>query len=124
MSDMVCVVTGTGTYRYMKLEENFRSFREMHSQLLPQGREDVSTNYTAHCWAKDKVQLIVTTAAGDLLVCAMSGEFLIYVPGSPQGFRVDAVAPYSRGLILAGEQGFIWPFEQTSNEHEVYRPYQ
>lgn len=35
MSDMVCVVTGTGTYRYMKLEENFRSFREMHSQLLP-----------------------------------------------------------------------------------------
>ena len=81
MSDMVCVVTGTSTYKYMKLEDKGRSFREMHSQLVARNRGDaVSTNYTCHAWAKDKVQLVVCTAEGDILVCAMSGEFLIYIP--------------------------------------------
>ena len=71
---------------------------------------------------------------GDILVCAMSGEFLIYVPQSPRGQRIDCVIPYSRGLIFSGtdlpeegdgpdkkpeklpEVGYIWPFEATSNE--------
>ena len=76
----------------------------------------VSTEYTCHCWAKDSVQLVVATAEGDIIVCAMSGEFLIYVPASPRGMRIDAVHPYSRGLIFSGQDGYIWPFEATSNE--------
>ena len=55
MSDMVCVVTGTSTYKYMKIEDNFRNIREMHSQLMPHGRDDISQNYTSHAWAKDTV---------------------------------------------------------------------
>lgn len=42
MSDMVCVVTGSQTYKYIKLEENFRSFRLLHTQLFPHGRDDIS----------------------------------------------------------------------------------
>ena len=31
MADMVCVVTGQNTYKFMKMEENLRSFKELHS---------------------------------------------------------------------------------------------
>lgn len=122
MSDMVCVVTGSQTYKYMKLEENFRSFRSMHTQLFPRGRDDVSSEYTCHAWAKDKVQLVITTAEGDILICAMSGEFLIYVPDSPRGVRIDCVLPYSGGLILGCVEGRIHIYEGTENENQVYIP--
>ena len=95
MSDMVCVVTGTSTYKYMKVEDNFRQLREMHSQLRPHGRDNVSQEYTGHAWAKDTVQLIVTTARGDILICAMSGEFRFYIPDSPKGYRIDCICPHS-----------------------------
>lgn len=49
---------------------------------------------------------------------------MIYVPDSPQGNRIDCVIPYSRGLILAGEGGTIWPFEATPNENLIYKPQQ
>ena len=38
--------------------------------------------------------------------------------------RIDAVHPYSRGLIFSGQDGYIWPYEGTSNEAQVYRPQQ
>ena len=95
MSDMVCVVTGSQTYKYIKLEENFRSFRALHTQLFPHGRDDISQEYTCHAWAKNTVQLVVATIKGDILICAMSGEFLIYVPDSPRGSRIDSIQPYS-----------------------------
>ena len=31
MSNLVCVVTGKDTYKYFKVEDNMRSFQEMHS---------------------------------------------------------------------------------------------
>jgi len=108
----------------MKFEENLRSFKETHSQLRSHGAKEISTEYTAHCWAKDTIQLVIATAHGDLLVCAMSGEFLIYVPASPQGMRIDCLYAYSRGIIATGENGYIWAFEQSSNENQIYRPQQ
>lgn len=29
---------------------------------------------------------------------------------------------YSRGLLFAGEDGMIWPFEATAHEGQIYRP--
>ena len=51
--------------------------------------------------------MVVATAVGDIIVCNMSGEFIILVPDSPSmrvedGLRIDCITPYSRGLILAG----------------------
>ena len=60
----------------MKIEENFRAFNFVHQELAT-GRSDISTAYTCHCWAKDTVQLVVATAAGDILVCNMNGDFII-----------------------------------------------
>ena len=50
---LACVVTGFDTYHYMKLEENFRAFNVTHTELQT-GRDDISTEYTCHAWAKDQ----------------------------------------------------------------------
>lgn len=89
----------------------------MHTQLFPRGRDEISSEYTAHAWAKDKVQLVITTVRGDILICAMSGEFQTYIPESPRDdLRIDSILPFSHGLILGGEQGKIWVYEGTENE--------
>lgn len=123
---LACVVTGTNTFQFMKVEENFRSFNVLKNELET-GRSDISTAYTCHAWAKDTTQLVVATAVGDILVCSMNGEFIIQVPDSPSlrmqsGIRIETMVPYLRGLILAGDKGMIFPFEATSNESQVYRP--
>ena len=69
----------------------------------------------------------MATAVGDILVCNLNGEFIIHVPDSPGlrvdgGIRIDAMVAYDRGIILSGEQGMIFPFENTPNENLVYRP--
>ena len=66
VTDLVCVVTGPNTYKYLKTEDGMRSFKEMHSQLRPYGSDDISTMYTCHCWAKDKVQLVIALSAAQL----------------------------------------------------------
>lgn len=58
------------------------------------------------------------------MVCAMTGEFLLYIPGSPQGSRIDCIVPYSRGFIATGEDGLIWPFERSQNEDVMFRAQQ
>ena len=117
---LACVVTGTDCYQYMKVAENLREFNVTHQGL--QTGQDISTDYTCHTWAKDQTQLVVATAKGDILVCKMDGEFLILVPDSPglqleDGLRIECITPYSRGLILAGQDGTIFAFEATSNEN-------
>ena len=52
----------------------------------------------------------------------MRGEFVLSVPQAPMGQRIDCILAYSRGLLLAGEAGMIWPFEATANEAQLYRP--
>ena len=118
--DFACVVTGSYTYKYIKITADLKSNDEMHSQLLPHGRDEVSQEYTSHAWAKDTVQLIVTTANGDILVCAMSGEFLILIPDSPRGCRIDSICPHSQGVIFGGADGMIWLYNSSENEHVVY----
>ena len=104
------VLTGPNIFKYYKLEDRMRNFKEVHSQLRPHGRDEMSTIYTCHCWAINKVQLVVATASGDIIVCAMSGEFLCYVSDSPFGNRIDSVFAHSQGLIFGGENGKIWRF--------------
>ena len=113
ITDPVCVVTGPNTFKYYKIKDHHRNFREVHSQLRPHGRDEVSSIYTCHTWAKDKVQLVVATASGDIMVCAMSGEFHSYVQQSPFGHRIDSVCAYSQGLLFGGQDGTIWNFQGT-----------
>ena len=60
-TNMICLVTGVDTYKYLTLEENLRSFNEVHAELDTSGQE-VSTEYTCHTWTKGTVQLVLATA--------------------------------------------------------------
>ena len=71
MQNMVCVVTGSKTYKYMKIEDNMRAINEVHSELRTPSAVQISDEYTCHTWAKDQVQLVVCTAEGDVMVCSM-----------------------------------------------------
>ena len=70
------------------------------------------------------MQLVISTARGDILVCGMSGEFQIYIPDSPRGKRIDSILPYSSGLIFGGANGKIWVYEGTEHDTQVYVPSQ
>ena len=48
---------------------------------------------------------------------------MISVPEAP-GMRIDSVVAYSRGLLFAGQDGMIWPYEATAHEAQIYRPQQ
>jgi hypothetical protein len=52
----------------------------------------------------------------------MSGEFVICIqlPENSRGMSIDCLFPYSRGLIVAGQDGYIWAFE-AAGDTEVYR---
>ena len=63
----------------------------------------------------------MATADGDIIVCGMKGDFIARVPSSPQGKRIDCIIPYSRGLVLGGENGMIFPYERTSAENVIYK---
>lgn len=123
ITSMVIVVTGPSTFRYIKVDHEFKNMSTVHSQLHTGGRiDDFTTNYTCHAWTRDSGRLVVGTEGGDILLCSANGEFETYLPRSPVGNAIQTVIPYGRGIIFAGEDGQIWPFEGSSNENEPYRP--
>ena len=122
MQDLVVVVTGSKTYNYLKLGENLKSIEQVHSSIPQVEQMGIAPEYTCHTWAKDTVQLVVATASGHIIVCNMKGELVISVPEAPIGSRIDSMITYSRGLLFAGEDGMIWPFEATAHESQIYRP--
>ena len=65
--------------------------------------------------------MIICTADGDILVCTAKGEFVARVPTSPEGMKIECMIAYSHGIICGGLEGFIWPYEVSTNENEFYR---
>ena len=119
MTDLVCVVTGTNTYQFLRLSTDLTSFEVHHTQLRPP-REDISTDYTCHVWTKDSMQLVVCTANGDVMLVNHSGEFLLYLPQSPEGNQIDCIFASSHGFMIGGENGHIWTFASQDDEHIPY----
>ena len=81
---------------------------------------DVSSDYTAHCWTKDPIKLVVINTKGDIIVCQMSGEFQAYVRDSPFAQRLECILPYSRGFYIGGQDGRIYQYESTPDENVIY----
>lgn len=120
------VVTGPETFRYLTVAADNRDFTITQQELFanaPDGHE-VSKDYTCHVWTKDTMQLLVCTSDGDMILCNHAGEFLLYIPDSPfnEGPScIDSIFAYSRGVIVAGDNGFIWAFEASSSEEAPYK---
>ena len=102
------VVTGPNTYRFMKLQHGLDEFQVISTLLRPP-KETTSTDYSCHAWTRD-MKLVVCTAAGDVMLVNRSGEFLMYLPESPEGKQIDSITIYSQGFILGGSFGYIWTF--------------
>ena len=117
-TELIAVVTGTGTYRYMKLAANFHSF-EIKEQEIESN--DLSDDYTCHAWTKDSMQLVVCTADGSILIMKHSGQLLTTLPDSPYGNRIDSITTFSRGFITAGQNGTIWAFDASASEIAPYK---
>ena len=121
-SDLVCVVTGSQCYKYLKLEENLRSIVPVHDSITAAGGDGTfSDEFTCHEWSVEPLQLVLATAEGNIIVCGLRGEFILSVPNAP-GMRIDCMRSYSRGLIFTGEDGMIWPYEATAHEGQLFIP--
>lgn len=81
----------------------------------------VSDNYTCHTWIKDTARVVVCTDAGDILLTDAEGKFLAYIPESPRNnCRIESVTPAQHGLVVAGQNGWIWPYNSTTNETQYF----
>jgi len=126
-AELKVAVTGTDTFRYLSITPGDHKISMISSELgARDGRDDheVSTDYTCHVWTKDTNQLLVCTAAGDMLLCNHGGEFIRYIPDSGMNImrhRIDSITAYSRGVIAAGEHGLIWAFEGSTSDEAPYK---
>jgi hypothetical protein len=45
-----------------------------------------------------------------------------FVQESPIGqFRIECIVPFSRGFLIAGDNGLVIPFERTEDPRNPYR---
>lgn len=78
-----------------------------HKQLM-------SDNYTCHVFDKAG-QLYVCTAEGEIIVCDTDGCMQYYLTDAPFGNYLECIYPASRGLVVAGANGFIWSYEKKTS---------
>lgn len=58
------------------------------------------------------------------MLCETSGEFMSFVQESPlEGFKIQAIVPFSRGFFIAGENGVIYAYERVEVGASPYRRY-
>ena len=125
-AELKIAVTGPNTFRYISVTSGDHKISMIQNDLYARAPDDhdVSTDYTCHVWTKDTNQLLVCTAEGDMLLCNHGGEFIRYIPDSGNHIspnRIDSVTAYSRGIIAAGENGFIWALEGSTSEEAPYK---
>jgi hypothetical protein len=48
------------------------------------------------------------------MICDHDGNLQYYLYDSPIGNRIDCIYPASRGLVVAGVNGFIWSYESKA----------
>ena len=83
----------------------------------------ISTYYTCHTWTKEVTpRLLVCTNDGDILLCNSTGEFNTRIHSSPFGKRIDCIISYGEGIIVAGEDGHIWPYKVSYESGVFFEP--
>ena len=56
------------------------------------------------------------------MVLESNGEFKYFIEGSPlNNFKIECIAPYSRGFVCCGENGTFYTFEKDPDDLD--RPY-
>jgi len=60
------------------------------------------------------MKVIIISDNGDIYVASMSGDYMCHIAESPCGIRLECVYTFSRGIIVAGQNGYIYNYEATS----------
>jgi WD40 repeat protein len=71
-------------------------------------------------------RLVVCTEVGEIILCESDGLFMNYIPESPtdEAFKIEAVMPFSRGFIIAGNEngiGKFYAYEKSEDPRVAYR---
>ena len=112
------IATGKNTYRFFRLQDN-NTLKVVHQQVHKK-ETTVSTNYTCHALLSDG-RILICTDYGEIVLLENSGEFKMVLAESPgQNFKIVNILAFSRGFVLAGENGRMLIFEKSE---DVKNPY-
>jgi hypothetical protein len=115
------VVTGPNVYKYYKLTQDFNDFQVDHTQVNNSDRP-ISKTYSCHAWMQDTGRLIVCTEQGEIMLMEANGEFLAFITESPMdNFNIRCIAPFSRGFLIAGDNGTIHTYERVEDPKFPYK---
>jgi hypothetical protein len=112
------LVTGNSTYKFYKIAEN-NVLKPTHTSILKK-ESHISNNYTCHTWTPDG-KLLVCTDQGDIMLLEMNGDYKMTIADSPgDGFYIECISTYSKGFIIAGDNGRIIIFEKAEDPKIQY----
>lgn len=83
----------------------------------------ISNNYTCHAWLPDGKdgKLILCTDQGEIMLLESQGEYKMLLTESPgDGFHIECIITYSKGFIIAGENGQIMIYERSEEPKNPY----
>ena len=89
------------------------SYKDESYSMMP---TNVSDNYTCHSFDRAG-KLHVCTDHGEIMICDHDGNLQYYLKDAPLGNRIECIYPASRGLIVAGVNGYIWSFEMKNFDY-------
>ena len=124
-------VVGSRTFRcFKKMEtqdDNQKKTHQIktHAQSIVNQPSDVSQLYSCHAWLTCENFLIVATQLGEVIVCDDNAEFHSTVKDAPihvmkQQIAIECIAVYSRGFALGGENGHIFLYKYTNDNHSPF----
>ncbi|CAI2371694.1 unnamed protein product [Moneuplotes crassus] len=117
--DPYCIViTGGGLYKYFRVKDT--EIEPDHTQLNNKD-EDLSSEFTCHCWSRDGY-IIACTERGEIMMCESSGEFVTMIADSPvEDCHIVSICAYERGFIVAGKDGKFFIFEKSNDLDMPYK---
>jgi WD40 repeat protein len=99
-----------------------QKFNVLKDSLIPKDGDSSmvgllkSENITCHAFDKAG-KLHLCTEAGEIIICDYDGTMQFYLRDAPFGERLECIYPASRGLIVAGNNGYIYSYENKSFEY-------
>ena len=101
-----------GMNGFTKLKDTLSYKYESYSKMPT----NVSDNYTCHAFDRAG-KLHLCTDHGEIMICDHDGNLQYYLKDAPFGNRIECIYPASRGLVVAGVNGYIWSFEMKNFDY-------
>jgi hypothetical protein len=90
-----------------------------HNSILKK-EPHISNNYTCHTWLPDG-RLLVCTDQGEIMLLESNGDYKMLISESPgEGFYIESIQTYSKGFIIAGDNGQIMIYEKAEDPKHPY----